>query len=354
MDKFENNQEKISTPLKVEKANELSWKTFSYLKVNHTEVEIPSLEEIDGRPVTFPDCLKDKEFGASPEIVKIHQNYSTIVEEYKVNEGEGMDFGKITRTDKNTIDTVHVHAEKDGILNLILEYNIDEPEAFRSSLISVHAEEGAHINLYLVNLNHRDTTDILSLVTVVDERANINVFQYEVSESDGLIKSNEYLVGEKSHGNIYGIYLGQNHQKLDFLYDILHIGAKSTSNLIMDGALLSGARKVFKSQLNFDPGASESYGNEEEFALLLDDTARSFSVPGLLTGEHDVEGNHAASAGHIDQKELFYIMSRGFEQKEAERLIIEARFSPVIDKLNDEDLRNQLKSKLHEALERRS
>lgn len=353
MDKL-NNLEKISTPLKVEKANELSWKTFSYLKVNHTEIEIPSLEEIEGQAVTFPDCLNGREFGASPEIVNLHKHYSNIVEEYKVNEGEGMDFGKIVRSDKDTIDTVHIHAEKDAILNLILEYNIQEEDAFRSSLIIIHGEENAHINVYLVNLNHKSATDILSLVTVAEERANINVFQYEVGESDGIIKSDEYLVGDKSHGNIYGIYLGQDHQKLDFLYDILHIGASSTSNLIMDGALLTGARKVFKSQLNFDPGAAGSYGNEEEFALLLDDTARSFSVPGLLTGEHDVEGNHAASAGHIDPKELFYIMSRGFEQSEAERLIIEARFSPVIDKLNDEDLRDRLRAKLNEALERRS
>ena len=44
---------------------------------------------------------------------------------------------------------------------------------------------------------------------------------------------------------------------------------------------------------------------------------------------------------------LFYIMSRGFSKKKAESLMLEANFAPTIDKVEDENLRERLKDKVH-------
>jgi len=47
-------------------------------------------------------------------------------------------------------------------------------------------------------------------------------------------------------------------------------------------------------------------GNEEEFTILLSPKVKSFAIPLLLCKEDDVIGNHAASAGQIDEDKLFY------------------------------------------------
>ena len=51
----------------------------------------------------------------------------------------------------------------------------------------------------------------------------------------------------------------------------------------------------------------------------LSDKAKSLALPMLLCSEEDVEGNHSASSGKADNKEIFYIMSRGFDKKSAEK-----------------------------------
>ena len=103
--------------------------------------------------------------------------------------------------------------------------------------------------------------------------------------------------------------------------------------MIINGALVGESSKKLKATLDFKEGSSGSVGNEEEFTLLLSENVKGISVPALLSHEDDVEGNHAASAGKMDKELLFYIMSRGYSLKEAEKLVIESKFQGTIQHL---------------------
>ena len=76
--------------------------------------------------------------------------------------------------------------------------------------------------------------------------------------------------------------------------------------------------------------------------MYVSDTAKSIALPMLLCSEEEVEGNHSSSAGKIGEKELFYIMSRGFELKEAMKLMVRARFNQILEKIEKEELKNQI------------
>ena len=58
----------------------------------------------------------------------------------------------------------------------------------------------------------------------------------------------------------------------------------------------------------------------------------------LLCSEEDVEGNHSSSAGKIGDKELFYIMSRGFELKDLQQELKSQDLEMALDNAGDEDL----------------
>ena len=64
-----------------------------------------------------------------------------------------------------------------------------------------------------------------------------------------------------------------------------------------------------------------------------------------------LSGNHSSSAGKIGEKELFYIMSRGFELKEAMKLMVRAKFNKILKNIKDEELRNQILSEIDERLD---
>ena len=74
--------------------------------------------------------------------------------------------------------------------------------------------------------------------------------------------------------------------------------------------------------------------------MLLSNKAKSIALPMLLCTEEDVEGNHSTASGKVDAKQLFYLMTRGLSYKEAVKLIVKANFQKIIDRINDEELRN--------------
>ncbi len=110
------------------------------------------------------------------------------------------------------------------------------------------------------------------------------------------------------------------------------------------------ARKIFRGNLKFERGSTKSAGEESEYVLLLDENVRSDALPALLCDEDDVSGEHAASAGQVDEDQLFYLMSRGFNLKEAKKLVIHGSFTPVIDRVGIDSIQERIEAELERRL----
>lgn len=85
--------------------------------------------------------------------------------------------------------------------------------------------------------------------------------------------------------------------------------------------------------------------------MLLSNKAKSIALPMLLCTEEDVEGNHSTASGKVDAKQLFYLMTRGLSYKEAVKLIVKANFQKIIDRINDEELRNVILKEIDKKLD---
>ena len=71
---------------------------------------------------------------------------------------------------------------------------------------------------------------------------------------------------------------------------------------------------------------------------MLSDKAKSLALPMLLCSEEDVEGNHSSSSGKAETKELFYLMSRGFSEKEAQKLLVRAKFNKILEGISNKEV----------------
>ena len=128
-------------------------------------------------------------------------------------------------------------------------------------------------------------------------------------------------------------------------------GKKSNIDIEVQGALKDTAKKHFKGTIDFKKGCKKATGNENEACMLLSDTAKSIALPMLLCSEEDVEGNHSSSAGKIGEKELFYIMSRGFELKEAMKLMVRAKFNKILANIKNVELVEEILNEIDKRLD---
>ena len=183
----------------------------------------------------------------------------------------------------------------------------------------------------------------------VEDNAQLNLIIVDLSESDSYSEIVVDLDGDDSKVNISAAYFGFGQRKLDLNYIVHQRGKRSEANMDVKGALSGQCNKIFRGTLDFIRGSKGSVGREKEEVIVLSDTVRNRSVPLMLSSEDEVDGHHAVSVGQIDDDKLFYLMSRGLDKLEAEKLIVEAAFNPIITQLDDENLID----KISEIIERR-
>jgi len=158
------------------------------------------------------------------------------------------------------------------------------------------------------------------------------------------------LDGDDSTAEIDSVYFGDGKRRLDINYVIRQRGLRTNAVMNVRGALSDTCDKTFRGTLDFQRGAKGSVGRELEEVIILSDGVRNRSVPLMLATEDDVDGHHAVTVGRLDDEKIFYLMSRGLDKLAAERLIVEAAFNPVLEKIDDKNLRSHLQAELKRRL----
>nr|MCR5166011.1 SufD family Fe-S cluster assembly protein [Oscillospiraceae bacterium] len=115
---------------------------------------------------------------------------------------------------------------------------------------------------------------------------------------------------------------------------------------ISNGVLYGKAEKVFRGTIDFKEGSSGSKGAEKEDVLLMDETVVNRSIPIILCHEEDVEGEHGATIGKLNDEQLFYMNSRGLPEKEVYKLLADARIAAAAKLIPDEETRKSVLDEL--------
>ena len=250
------------------------------------------------------------------------------------------------------LDNIEIIANEDAKATILVKYVSKEKiECFHNGILRVFAKKGAKVNIVFVNLMNTTSQHFMAIENRLEENAKVKYTIVDFGGKNSITNFYSDLLGENSENKIDTIYLGKENQLFDLNYIGELQGEKSNIDIEVQGALKDVARKHFKGTIDFKKGSKKAKGNENESCMLLSDTAKSLALPMLLCSEEDVEGNHSSSAGKIGEKELFYMMSRGFEPKETMKLMVRAKFNKILDKIKDEELKEQILCEMDKRLE---
>ncbi len=85
-------------------------------------------------------------------------------------------------------------------------------------------------------------------------------------------------------------------------------------------------------------------------SLLLSRDAKADAIPNLEILADDVKCSHGAAVGPVDEEQKFYLETRGVPPMEAEKIIVQGFFEPVISELPSEKEQEQLRSFIESKL----
>jgi Fe-S cluster assembly protein SufD len=160
------------------------------------------------------------------------------------------------------------------------------------------------------------------------------------------------LAGQGSNGRMSGFYFTDGKQHLDHDTQQNHFAPNTNSDLLFKGALKGKSRSVWQGMIYVAPGAQKIDGYQANRNLVLEDKARADSIPGLEIMADDVRCTHAATIGKLEEEPLFYLKSRGIPQEEAERLVVEGFFDPIMQRIPFEGVRERFQRAIMDKMQR--
>lgn len=152
--------------------------------------------------------------------------------------------------------------------------------------------------------------------------------------------------GQGARAFVHGFMFGDQRQHFHLHTLQRHNAPNCTSDLLIKGCLKDKARSVYQGLIQVAEKAQRTDAYQANRNLLLSDQARADSIPGLEILANDVRCTHGATLGHVDEEHLYYLMARGLPRAESERLIVEAFFEPVLERIPLEAVRAQLRDEI--------
>ena len=251
-------------------------------------------------------------------------------------------------------DQSYIDIADNAAARIILYFDTDAKspalQSYRNGLISIRVGKHAAVEIIKIQ-NFADAA--LNFETVrmdVGERATVTVHDIQLGSQKSGVSYSSYMQEDWAEVSIFPLYFVDKMRRMDLEHNLIINGKNTLSEIKARGALKNEAHKVFRGNIFLNKGCSASVARFADNSIMLDKNAAGTSIPTIFCDEDDVIGEHAASFAAIDREKLYYLMSRGFDELSAKKLIIDAAFRPVFNSIPDEAIRNRLNMEFDERL----
>jgi Fe-S cluster assembly protein SufD len=129
-----------------------------------------------------------------------------------------------------------------------------------------------------------------------------------------------------------------------------HIAPNCNSNQLYKGILDDESTGVFNGKIFVKQAAQKTNAFQSSKAILLSKEASINSKPQLEIFADDVKCSHGAAIGQLEGNEVFYLLARGIEEKEAKAMLTFAFANQLLDKISNEEIRTFIEEKLKSRL----
>ena len=227
----------------------------------------------------------------------------------------------------------------------------EEKDALHAGLVEIRVMEGATLKFVELQSWGKHVWNISHERARVERNGQLDWIFGAIGSRLTKNFSELDLAGEGASGRMSGFYFTDGRQHLDHDTQQNHLAPHTTSDLLFKGALKGRSRSVWQGMIYVAKGAEKADGYQANRNLVLEEGARADSIPGLEILADDVRCTHGATVGKMEQEPLFYLQSRGISRKEAERLVVEGFFDPIMQRIPFEGVRDRFH---HAILEKMS
>ncbi len=209
---------------------------------------------------------------------------------------------------------------------------------------TVYAGPGARVYRQNVQNFARNALSFQLEANIADRDASVQTIGVNLGAAYARLENQTRIIGPGADVKMYSLTVATGEQEFDQRTLQIHEAPHATSDLLFKNALTEQSRTIFSGLILVEKNAQKTDAYQTNRNLLLEPTAEACSLPGLEIEANDVKCSHGATTGQVDERELFYMMSRGISKKEAHKLLVFGFFEEIIDKVEFAELKDNVRT----------
>ena len=226
-----------------------------------------------------------------------------------------------------------------------------EAGGLHSGAIEIFAGQNANVTYVQAQRWNRQVWNFASHRAIVARDAHLCWVSAVFGGRLNKINQAVIMDGAGSSAQMLGLAFTDARQHFDVSTAQEHTSPHTTSDLLYRTVLKDRAQTAWGGNIYVYPSANYTDAYQKNDNLLLSERAHADTLPGLEIEAHEVRCTHGATAGKIDADQVFYLMSRGLSYAQAEKLIVEGFFEPVMERIPLESVREELSTSVTRKLE---
>jgi len=222
-------------------------------------------------------------------------------------------------------------------------------------------DDNSNNNFININYQFKIEKDAILKNYKIDHKLNSNIkyfFNNIDLEHNSLAESFIFSIGSKfikneincnlndqySSAFINGIINLKNDQHHEIKTNINHLAENTKSYQLIKSVLNDHSKGVYQGKIFVNSKAQKTDGYQLSKALLLNKNTEFNAKPELEIYADDVKCSHGSTSGNLDEDSIFYLMSRGLNDQQSRKLLINGFLLDVVEKITDLEIKDLIKN----------
>ena len=206
-------------------------------------------------------------------------------------------------------------------------------ESLHSAVVELVALKDAKLRYTTIQNWSSDVYNLVTKRAYAHEGATVEWIDGNIGSKLTMKYPGIYLMGERAYGETLSIAFAGKGQHQDTGAKMVHLAPNTTSKITSKSVSRLDGRSTYRGLLTVAKGATNVKATVRCDALLLDDTSKTDTYPYMEINQEDATITHEATVGKIGDEQIFYLMSRGFNEEEALSLIVNGFMEPFTKEL---------------------
>jgi Fe-S cluster assembly protein SufD len=154
------------------------------------------------------------------------------------------------------------------------------------------------------------------------------------------------LVGQGATCDLTALSMAGSKERRDMRTRVGHLVSGCETFELYKGLFDDNASGVFDGKILVARDAQQTNAHQTNRNLLLSDDAVSYSIPRLEIYADDVKCSHGSTTGQLDDEQIFFLRSRGFDAQSARVMLARAFANEILEGVKQTDLRVRLDAEI--------